>query len=644
MNISQTPQGLTSSWSSPPSLAPPVYTPSIGTASNDDDDELAAADIDRIMRLPPLRDDGPPSARMSCYPQEVLTPETYYHANGHSDDITMCAVCYAELVAGSPMEKDFTAQRRSVGSCVFRAPPVRRLLRVARRSGTDAQAAIEAVVRLHTIEACPAGAVEADAGIKWYVPRSSQGKNDILACEQCYAHYVEGTRWAGEWTVVPHTPGQLWACDLTGWFARRSFFKLLATASRDPSAFDKWVAGIKQWLALPECSGEPIHDTVKWWRPTQQYNIENFVVCDTCYHDFFVYSRFAAGFEPAHVPAATCDMADPWVREATVRVVQYGDMEVWHPVVSAIYPWVERPPSNVDNDEVASGRKQLQMYYTLRGPQVNFDVCARCLHATFDPFGVVGRFVEQHLPAEGRMCDMCNFGSPQSALDPERQMGIGHFRAVAIEDRLLEAVHTGVWAHFTAFMAVLCSLPACRERMSKVNGTWYGFPELPVSEACWWSFAAGTRLAARAVLQGEEIPGETVCALYSRNMRVRVLQWCDTDSTSTRAEADAELVALLDFGVERAETWHRTCKPWILRKMTEQFKTQMAMIHATMSIHHNMMDSMNRLTFGKSDRLHDILTSNKHLNQSVGHGIQAMGWANAAEGDDSPLLEWEEVE
>jgi len=250
-------------------------------------------------------------------------------------------------------------------------------------------------------------------------------------------------------------------------------------------------------------------------------------------------------------------MADSHVLDATRRVGEYGDMALWHGVVSSVVPWIVRPPAkSASDDDVMSDKKQVQVYYTLRGPPIDFDMCAKCYHAKFGPLGVASHFVQQQLPPAGRSCDMCQFGS---APGPETTLGIGHFRAVAIDNRVVEAAQMGVWSHFDTFIAVLTTLPVCKERLGATDGIWYGFPELPVCGACWASFGSRTALAPRNVFQAQFIPAETVCALYSPRMRARVLEWGDASASN----ADAELVQLLECAAERSETWQRCCKPWM---------------------------------------------------------------------------------
>jgi hypothetical protein len=179
---------------------------------------------------------------------------------------------------------------------------------------------------------------------------------------------------------------------------------------------------------------------------------------------------------------------------------------------------------------------------------------------------------------------VCSFGKGSVSLPDAAVIQSGvNFRGASIVNRVAEAAEIGIFSHFDSFIEVLTTLPPCKERMGVKNGTWYGFPEMPVCTTCWLSFGSTTNLGSRAMLGGQAIAAETVCALYSPRMRAAVLEWGDQPP----AKADAVLANLLALGKKRSEIWTRCMKPWI------EYQT-LALAQGRAGASHGEMDALER--------------------------------------------------
>lgn len=540
--------GPPSAPSPPAQLAPPAPS----EARSNELEELAAQDLDRVVRFPRLRDSGMPMPIPFCPDGVIFGQTTWYHLNDSRKDATMCTSCYPEMVSGTQLEQAFTSKQMSGMECAFRAPAARRLLRMARKAGV-AWPIAKFLQSREGVLPCPGPTEGAPTTAKrqWYGVTGSN--TNLVVCRRCYLDNVDGTPWASRFETRKLPDGLLQTCDMSIPFAMRSFFKLLSKEQTDPSAFDRWVAAMSKRLALPPCDGTEGESGGQWFTTRPELRVEHLAICKTCCLDYFAHTTFATALEPANLGTSfSCAMANSQLRDATALSSKHGDIGFWHRTVEALVPWIDMPPTT-DEMALLGSRLQMQVYYTLRGPSTGFNVCAMCFLGVFVPRGVGNRFQLQQQPPTGLACTVCRSGRPMSN---DELMGIGEHRSASILAKLNEAVGTGVWSVFDNYICLLTTVAPCRERMPVVNATWYGFPEVPICSTCWMTFGGKTVLAQYATIRGKINPEETVCSMYSEGMRRRWLQ----AGNVPEAEIATEVDNLREFGISRQATWERTHK------------------------------------------------------------------------------------
>jgi len=460
---------------------------------------------DIITAFPVIRAQGQPLTTFSyCLTDNAVNWETtWYHLPGH-ESFLMCSACQKRWFGASATSSPFTSSIRGSGRCRFYKARAKVLTAAAARTGV-VQPLIDFVARRKSIPDC-AEAIHGSQNPngRWWTPGGG-----VSSCEACYEDIVLATPLSRAWQLCPAAR----KCDMAK-LGTRAYISM----SRSNESIQDWIQTVTYSKSLPLCTQLPFAQTTQWY--TTRRPLSGFVICNTCYFTHLKYSRFDAEFVPTAPPrwpqTYTCDMTI-FGQIAFETAMFNGDFALFWNAMSMLVSDRFQALERCGTTHLSAGWKM----YTLRGADIDFDVCARHYVAMLQPCGV-GAYFYPRTDLTPRKCD---FVQGSSAI-------INYILALS------ETVQKGLILPLRSCIVESVTTPApCPGFDAKSGATWHGFPDLRICPECWERYGRKGALAGQAQ-PSVVIAHPTTCGLSSYRMRVK---WIDADSDPTDILAYARL-------------------------------------------------------------------------------------------------------
>lgn len=506
----------------------PSFRPPWGGGGDDMDPE----DENGRPRPPPaVREDGEPSPLLfECPGDRVLDYETVWYHLLDLPDCLVCTRCHAQHLDRTDLERAFRPTQRTGGRCCFHTPRITRsLLPAARRTGS-LQELRAFLARRAAVADCrgPAGAT-GEHRTRWF----RLARNEIegfIVCEACHEDVVQATPFGGPGYFVEYgasqPAGQTWSCALCVPYVRRALLRF----ARRPDGWGEWITSTSRRLRLRPCDGRtPVDPSSREWVRTshpigsqgtsndgssssKHNNDSPLVFCETCYLDRLALTALDHDFEfipptkqqrpqPRTSPLAeqprlwTCGTGAPSLSIGLETAVRRKDFRIFWDVARTVVSSRASPPCTLAGAQGVIDGGGITTWYALPGEGCDdFRVCSACYAGIFEAQGL-GRFLQpesQNYPqrakpgAQGRSA-----GSPTMRTAASTSLcsfNPTHPRHEQYLARLAEAVDTGVWARFAAYVRRWASVPPCPRAELVAGRRWYGYGDMTVCPECWGTF------------------------------------------------------------------------------------------------------------------------------------------------------------
>lgn len=407
------------------------------------------------------------------------------------------------------------------------------------------------------------GAVVAD-GMRWY-SAAGDAIPGMVVCEACYEDVVLGTGFAGRFREH-HTPQGVngkRVCDL----ARFMIYMRRTIWSRGRRGdWEGYVAGARRRMAMAACEGKTkTAGQNVWFRPKGVAATE-FRFCETCYTDAFAESRWEGVFEKVVETNATKWTLQKCAWKWNLPVTQFTfavqatkrpaeDLRLGLAVIAA-------KPRCCTREGITGGR-----FYNFQNAVSEFGVCEACYEGFVRAVGMASFFSDT--PVTIPQAAYCVFNT---FLDRWGQF----------IERYNEALDTGRFGAYEDAVRKWVDIRGCSRQIAVAKRVWYGWPECPVCQDCFETFAAGTSLAVSMPMQKKYIEDETVCCMYSPRQRKRYQEACAKNDVSE----------LLAASKERHAVWLETIP--VVKMMKERIDAELdaANVQVQISANHMASDSM----------------------------------------------------
>jgi hypothetical protein len=535
-----------------------------------------------VVPIPHIRASGQPNKIAPyCLSSDTHANMTWYYLTSVPSTL-MCTYCHARYVVNTPLATGFESTVMWNGRCDFATDPIRELLRDG-----DPAALVDYMGYWFTIPKCHGPGVQAAESALAYRVVGSDVDFDI--CGACFEDDIAHTPFASYFEQTPKEGP--WSCDMPHRFTLLALNKL-SRRSPPHSAFDEWWDTVQAYSELPACDGRAVvASELEWFEPRR--GAQGVIICKRCYLDWFAYTRFADEWVPRHDIGdiqVTCDIGSLY---SPLRWT--ADVAVAHGTFNAFLAAADAYVADVHAEEDDSPRT----FYTLSGPDADWDMCQRC-HAYATTCGLGTFFVER--PEQGpRVCDVCN----------------PSFRSIIYLLGLGEVMRDGVFAPFDDLVRRLVDLPPCPRLDDVRNGRWYGYDELTSCPQCWESFGRHTSLADDAPFQNELLDDARICSLYSERMRSKWMIACENDDPSD----------VLAFSEQRTVIYTETVmKAKQIRKTQDQAQA-FGLMQLQMGVQLQMAGRFRSIIGGK-DNVHHMYNGSRYgsSTEAQGHSAYDAGW------------------
>ncbi|KAK4621519.1 hypothetical protein CLAFUW4_07234 [Fulvia fulva] len=443
-------------------------------------------------------------------PPEGISFATGWHRFIGIPNFWICSKCYVDWIEKTTLVKHcerFYHDPLPGAKCVcdFNTERAKRLLVTAVEGGREMDL-LDYAYKRSRINACVGlDGIEDGHSLKWFVNQEIPG---FLACEACFEDYILATPVAERFVprdVRGHRPRDVWYCDLSVPYIRRSLRQ-----HGNPGSWQSFVDATKHRMTLPRCKNEVALRSRNWSRPTDQSL--KMRICESCMLDHFdglsPTSKFTNDIIedlPDYVAIENCDFLMPSMRYATSQLL--SNYDVWQAAAISI---VEKPEYEISATCFGDEWYVLQDPRNLTAEVPNFNVCKPCYSGLIRPAGFDAFFRLKAYPfGLDRTCDLCNGGS----------------RSARYMEKWQQSTFTGEPKALMDYASRISAYPVCEEGEVVYGQPWWGMDSFLFCSSCYQEVAKGTFFAPRFRYKGAEF-SHARCDMHSTDMRRRYVQAC----------------------------------------------------------------------------------------------------------------------
>ncbi|KOS23203.1 hypothetical protein ESCO_004014 [Escovopsis weberi] len=537
----------------------------------------------------------------------------------------ICSNCHGEHIKDTPLASRFQRIRRAdheLTSCWFWTPRVREILwPQALRSGS-LDSLREFMGRRVELKACKsAGFVAASEGFKWFNMVNNE-INGFVSCEACYEDRIAGGLFEHKFQPDQRQgKDEQWSCDVWVPFISRSIVK-----KAKQNNWAEFVALATRRFQLPACAGKQVQSNSGTWYRTR-HRIENLEVCETCYMDKLLLTRFEHHFERvsqsndldsfihAFTTRFTCKLT-PLNLPMAFALQNASERRDWTVFQNAATAICRLAPCTLDG--IVWGN-----WWTLKGGCANYDVCEVCYVGILQTGGLERFFeVARRSSAEVFVCNFCA-GTP---------------RFKQYVDRFAQTLDTGVFSCYSDFVRTFASIPVCPGKQTREKSTWWGYREGLFCQDCYVTFVSKSALGRAVPLKAAYDERPQICQIWSPRMRTMWMGVCDAGVPGS-PESDKALGEFKAFMEKRLQIYVQTVPQMDMILAMKKMKMQTAMTQGLVSTMYHGMDGLLQASNATDGYLHGNSQIGWHATSQGAQGAQAFnnmqaGFMNANRADE----------